>query len=174
MTDFVRFLHADGPNPEHAQALRLYGQFIGDWDAEITAHAPDGATHRAAGEIHFGWVLEGRAVQDIWMIPRPAGAPPFPIAGNWYGTTLRVYDPTVDAWRIFWLDPGRSVFRQQIGRRSGADIVQEGTTDNGDLSRWSFTEITENAFRWRGEAKPATAPDWRLVVEVKARRRQAA
>ncbi|MGY8684224.1 hypothetical protein Q2941_41690 [Bradyrhizobium sp. UFLA05-153] len=172
MTDFARFLHADGPNREHAQALRLYGQFIGDWDAEVIAHAPDGTTHRAPGEIHFGWVLEGRAIQDVWMIPRATDAPPFPIAGNWYGTTLRVYDPTIDAWRIFWLDPGRSVFRQQIGRRSGADIVQEGTTNSGDLSRWSFTEITENAFHWLGEAKPATAPEWQLVVEVKARRRR--
>ena len=173
MSDFAKYLHADGPNREHAQALALYGQFVGDWDAEIIAHAPNGATHRAAGEIHFGWVLEGRAVQDVWIIPRPAGAPPFPIAGNWYGTTLRVYDPTIGAWRISWFDPGRSVFRQQIGRLRGADIVQEGATDSGDLSRWSFTEITENAFHWVGEAKPAAEPDWQLVVEVRARRCQA-
>ena len=105
------------------------------------------------------------------MIPRPAGAPAFPIAGNWYGTTLRVYDPTIEAWRITWIDPGRSVFRQQIGRISGADIVQEGTTETGDLSRWSFRDITANSFHWRGEVKRATAPEWRLVVDVKARRR---
>jgi hypothetical protein len=171
MTDFARLLHADGPNPEHAQALQLYGRFVGDWDAEIIAHAPDGVIHRTPGEIHFGWVLEGRAVQDVWVIPRPAGAPPFPIAGNWYGTTLRVYDPTMDAWRISWFDPGRSVFRQQIGRQRGADIVQEGTTDTGDLSRWSFTGITQNSFHWLGESRPAAASEWRLVVEVKARRR---
>ena len=173
MSDFAKFLHANGPNPEHAQALQLYGQFVGDWDAEIIAHAPDGTRHRAAGEIHFGWVLEGRAIQDVWMIPRPAGAPAFPIAGNWYGTTLRVYDPTIDAWRISWIDPGRSMFRQQIGRPRGADIMQEGTTDTGDLSRWSFTGITADSFHWLGESKSAAAPDWRLVVEVKARRRKA-
>ena len=107
MSDFARLLHADGPNPEHAAALQLYGRFVGDWDAEITARAADGARHTAPGKIHFGWVLEGRAVQDVWIIPRPAGAPAFPVAGNWYGTTLRVYDPTIDAWRISWFDPGR-------------------------------------------------------------------
>lgn len=84
MTDFARFLHADGPNPEHAAALQLYGRFVGDWDAEITAHGPHATKHTAFGEIHFGWVLEGRAVQDVWIIPRPAGSPVFPIAGNWY------------------------------------------------------------------------------------------
>ena len=34
MTDFARLLHADGPNPEHATALRLYGRFVGDWGAD--------------------------------------------------------------------------------------------------------------------------------------------
>jgi hypothetical protein len=172
--DFPAVLHADGPDPERAEALRLYGRFVGDWDSEIIAHGADGTRHHAEGEIHFGWVLQGRAVQDVWMIPRLADrptAPQFPIAGNWYGTTLRVYDPTIDAWRIFWMDPARSVFRQQIGRAQGADIVQEGMTDTGELTRWSFTNITDNSFHWLGESKPAGAPQWRPVVDVKARRR---
>jgi hypothetical protein len=42
-------------------------------------------------------VLEGRAIQDVWMIPRlqdrQPGIQPLPGAGNWYGTTLRIYDP---------------------------------------------------------------------------------
>jgi hypothetical protein len=173
-TDFPAVLHADGPDPERAEALKLYGRFVGDWDSEIIAHGADGARHYAEGEIHFGWVLQGRAIQDVWMIPRLADrptAPQFPIAGNWYGTTLRVYDPTIDAWRIFWMDPARSVFRQQIGRGQGQDIVQEGTTDSGELTRWRFTDIADNSFHWLGESKPAGAPQWRLVVEVKARRR---
>ena len=41
---------------------------------------------------------------------------------------MRIYDPAIDAWRISWSDPGRSVFRQQIGRPRGQDIVQEGFT----------------------------------------------
>ncbi len=172
--DFPAVLHADGPDPERAEALKLYGQFVGDWDTEVIAHGPDGRNHRTEGEIHFGWVLQGRAIQDVWMIPRLADrptAPQFPIAGNWYGTTLRVYDPTIEAWRIFWSDPARNVFRQQIGRARGEDIVQEGKTESSELTRWSFTKITENSFHWLGESKPADAPQWKLVVEVKASRR---
>ena len=117
-------------------------------------------------------MLEGRAVQDVWIIPRRTGSPAFPIAGNWYGTTLRVYDPSISAWRISWFDPGRSVFRQQVGRPRGEDIVQEGTTESGDLTRWSFTEIADDAFHWLGEVKPTAASDWRLVVDVRAKRRK--
>jgi hypothetical protein len=172
---FPAVLHAQGPDPARAEALQLYGRFVGSWDAEITAHGPDGTSHKANGEIHFDWVLQGRAIQDVWMIPRlseRADASEFPIAGNWYGTTLRVYDASIDAWRIYWIDPARNVFRQQIGRARGPDIVQEGTTETGSGTRWSFTNITANSFHWLGEAKPAGGSDWQLVVEARAHRRE--
>jgi hypothetical protein len=173
--ELPRVLHTSGPDPERAEALQLYGRFVGDWDTQVIAHGPNGARHESSGEIHFGWVQEGRAIQDVWMIPRLAdrsNAEPFPVAGNWYGTTLRIYDPTIEAWRICWIDPARNVFRQQIGRARGEDIVQEGTTDTGMLLRWSFTRITPNSFHWLGEAKSESDTDWRLLVEVLARRRE--
>ena len=110
--DFAAVLHANGPDPERADVLQLYGRFVGDWNTEIIAHGPDGAVYRAQGEIHFGWILEGRAIQDVWMIPRlvdRASASPLPVAGNWYGTTIRIYDPTIHAWRIYWIDPARGL-----------------------------------------------------------------
>jgi hypothetical protein len=173
-SDLVTLLHADGPAPEHAEALKLYGQFVGDWDTDIVTYTPDGVRHQGQGEIHFGWILEGRAVQDVWMIPRRnerrADAPVMPVAGNWYGTTVRAYDPALDAWRIYWIDPARGAYYQQVGRQQGADIVQEGATESGALSRWSFTEITPESFHWKGEASFDKGATWRLLVEVFARR----
>jgi hypothetical protein len=40
-----------------------------------------------AGELRFGWVLGGRALQDIWKVPASAG--PAPGLRPFYGTTLR-------------------------------------------------------------------------------------
>jgi len=154
-------LHADGPAGDRAENMKLYGWLIGSWQMDATVISDDGARHAARGEIHFGWVLDGRAIQDVWILP-----------GFFHGTTLRIYDPTIEAWRIYWIDPGRNVFRQQIGRARGEDIVQEGTTDSGMLSRWSFTEITPNSFHWLGEAKSELDSDWRLIVEVLAQRRE--
>jgi hypothetical protein len=174
--DLISVLHAEQPASDRAEKLQLYGQFIGDWDSKIVAHAPDGARHERNGEIHFGWILQGRAVQDVWMIPRlteRANAAAFPIAGNWYGTTLRIYDPTIDAWRIYWIDPATNAFRQQIGRPRGADIVQQGQLESGALTRWSFTEIRPDSFHWLGEGSVDGGTSWRLITEVVARRRQA-
>jgi hypothetical protein len=170
----IAALHAEGPARDRSEALKLYGQFIGDWNADVVTYAPDGVRHQGQGEIHFGWILEGRAVQDVWMIPRrkdrrPDG-PTMPVVGNWYGTTIRVYDPALEAWRIHWIDPATNAYRQQIGRKQGADIVQEGTTESGAISRWSFTEITPRSFHWKGEVSTDKGATWRLVVEVLAQR----
>lgn len=171
----IGILHSDGPAADRADELSVYGQFIGDWDTDIVAYTPDGVRHHGQGEIHFGWILEGRAIQDVWTIPRRQnrvpGAAEMPVAGNWFGTTLRAYDPNLHAWRIYWVDPATNSYRQQIGRRQGADIVQEGTTETGALSRWSFTEITPRTFHWKAEASMDGGATWRRFVQVFALRR---
>ncbi len=83
---------------------------------------------RRTGEWHFGWALEGRAIQDVWIVP-PRGELRRGDAAanvNSYGTTLRVYDPDIDAWRIQWTDPVTQNFLQMIGRAEGDEIVQLG------------------------------------------------
>jgi hypothetical protein len=171
---FLDVLHAHGPAVDQEKKMALYGQFIGSWDTDIVTHEPNGVEHRGNGEIHFGWVLEGRAIQDVWMIPRRAerrpDMPALPVAGNWYGTTLRVYDPGIDAWHILWTDPANQIYTQQIGRARGVDIVQEGKLPTGAILRWSFTQITAHSFRWLGEHSADDGVSWWLQVEVIARR----
>src|SRR5712691_5195108 len=126
---------------------------------DTVVHADDGTTHQGRGEIHAGWVLDGRAIQDVWILP-----------GVFYGTTLRVYDPGLDAWHILWTDPLKQVYLRQIGRARGDDIVQEGRSDDGVVIRWSFTEITPDSFHWLGARSPDGGTTWRLQVEFFARR----
>ena len=57
-----------------------------------------------------------------------------------------------------------------IGRADGSDIVQLGTRPDGKLLRWSFSEITENSFLWRGEISADQGASWQLNVEFTARR----
>lgn len=172
---FAEVLLAGGPAPDRAEKMRLYGQFVGDWDTDILAHAPDGTKHEGRGEIHFAWVLQGCAIQDVWMIPRraerTAASPIMPVTGNWYGTTLRMYDVRQDAWHIFWMDPGRQFIARQIGRVEGSEIVQEGQDDAGVRRRWRFTEIADTSFHWIGEVTPDGGATWQRQVDVLARRR---
>ena len=158
MTGFISSLLAGGPAPEHAEALRAYGRLVGDWTFDARMHHDDGAVVQARGAIHFAWVLEGRAIQDVWTLP-----------GYFAGTTLRVYDPGIDAWHILWSDPLRQYYNRQLGRADADRIVQEGRDSIGDATRWSFLEIADDRFRWRGERRRDDGP-WRVVADFDARR----
>lgn len=156
---FIDALANDAPAADRADRLKLYGWLIGRWTMDAIVHLDDGSTHRGRGEIYFGWVLEGRAIQDVWILP-----------GVFHGTTLRVYDPGLDAWHILWSDPLRQFYVRQIGRAQGNDIVQLGKNDAGEAVRWSFAEITPGSFRWRGERSRDDDRTWELQAEFLARR----
>jgi hypothetical protein len=172
-TSFARVLHADGPDPERQKQLELYSWFVGKWHMDVTAILEDGSTHAGRGEIHVGWILQGRAIQDVWMIPRleerRPGIEQLAGAGNWYGTTLRIYDPTIDAWRILWNDPATNFFSQQIARAQGRNIVQEGADPRGGSTRWTFSEIESASFHWTAE-RASAKETWRKEVDILARR----
>jgi hypothetical protein len=171
MTVFLEALGADGPSPDRAGKMNLYGWLIGSWELDITRYLPDGTIRRRKGEWHFGWALEGRAIQDVWITP-PRGAREGDAATNVnsYGTTLRVYEPRIDAWQIQWTDPVTQNFLTMIGRKEGDDIVQLGTNANSQPVRWSFSDITPDSFTWRGETSPDQGVSWRLDVEFACRR----
>ena len=61
-------------------------------------------------------------------------------------------------------------FLQMIGRAEGAGIVQLGTRPDGQLLRWSFSEVTQDSFFWRGELSADQGASWRTNVEFTARR----
>ena len=168
---FLEALSASGPVQDRASGLQLYAFLVGSWSLDVRLPLPDGSSLRSRGEVHAGWVLEGRAIQDTWIVPArglPRGQ--LPAAAEFYGTTLRVYDPGLDAWHILWSDPVRQFYTRQIGRAHGDDIVQEGKNDAGDLVRWSFTRIKPNSFRWLGERSLDAGTTWQLQAEFLARR----
>lgn len=173
-SSFAQVLHADGPDQERVAKLALFSWFVGRWDMDVTTLPEDGSTHRGHGEIHVGWVLQGRAIQDVWMIPRLRDRTPdaeqLPGAGNWYGTTLRIYDPAIDAWRILWNDPATNFFSQQTARAEGGNIVQTGPDPRGGTMRWTFAEIEpDSSFHWIAE-RSTDDRNWRREVDIRATR----
>ncbi|WP_426662189.1 hypothetical protein [Rhodanobacter aciditrophus] len=172
-TPFLDALRADGPDPRLADALQLYGRFVGSWDAAIVDHGADGHMLHSTAEWHFGWVLQGLAIQDVWIAPT-RGTPQASLPSGYlyrYGSTLRLYEPARQQWRITWADPSLGLYVTQIGRAQGDDIVQEGRAADGVPMRWSFREIRPDSFRWLGEVSDDDGASWRLRLEMRARRR---
>jgi hypothetical protein len=147
----IQALHVSSPVSDHAGKLMLFGRFVGSWHLDWTGTGTDGQPAAMSGELHFGWVLGGRAVQDVWIVPgrgQPGEGQP-PLA--FHGSTIRFYDPAIDAWRSTWIEPVNGRVRRFIGRPSGGDIVLLSDEDEPQL-RWRFTDITERSFTWRAES----------------------
>jgi hypothetical protein len=169
--EFPAALAASGRAPEIPEAWDLYGWLVGSWELDVLTYGVEVGDRHIKGEVHFSWALEGRAVQDVWIMPRRSERTPDLLkTGNMYGTTLRVWDPAIQAWRVTWINPVTGARDELIGRRSGKDLVQIGTHADGTPIRWIFSEITPDSFRWTGEALEPDGQTWKLQGEFRARR----
>jgi hypothetical protein len=170
--NFTDVLAAPGRAREIPEATDVYGWLVGSWDLEVRHYMVDVSARGIKGEVHFAWVLEGRAVQDIWIMPpRAARTAEMDTSLNMYGTTLRVWDASLQAWQVTWINSATGRRDELIGRWSGEDIVQVGTHADGTPIRWMFTEITPDSFRWTGEALQPDGKTWKLEGEFRARRK---
>lgn len=165
----IEALHVDGPGGATAEQLHLFGQFVGSWNVTWAGVDAEGRTLTTRGELHFGWVLGGRAVQDIWIVPGRGlpgeGRPPL----AFHGSTIRFYDPRIEAWRSIWIDPVNGRARRFIGRLVADEIVLLSDEDEPQL-RWRFTDITPDAFTWRGEISHDAGGTWSPDEEMRITR----
>jgi hypothetical protein len=165
----IEALHVHGPAGPTAEQLHLFGQFVGSWNVTWAGVDAEGRTLTTRGELHFGWVLGGRAVQDIWIVPGRGlpgeGQPPL----AFHGSTIRFYDPRIEAWRSIWIDPVNGRARRFIGRLVNDEILLLSDEDEPQL-RWRFTDITPDAFTWRGEISHDGGETWSPDEEMRITR----
>jgi hypothetical protein len=163
----IQGLGAQGPNPELKEKLELFGQFVGDWEiVEDRYLEADGTWLLQKGELHWRWILDGRALQDVWASWDETTGKVIPD-----GTTIRFYDPKIDAWRSTWISATQGVVKTFIGRQVGNEIVLDGVTVDGFPVKWIFSEITPNSFRWHSEETRDDGKTWMLREDMKIRRK---
>jgi hypothetical protein len=111
--------------------------------------------------LHGRWKVAPRATDR---------SPTSDRTNNMYGSTFRVWDSSIQAWRISWKNPIHNHFEEQIGRWIGKDVVQIGVRPNGTPTRWRFTEIAPDSFHWFGEVLDSDGKTWKLEGEFGAKR----
>ena len=156
----LKGLGADGPSQDQAAKLSLFGQFVGDWVGYATFIRDDGSeVPGGKGEVHFAWILGGRAIQDVWMVEDPKTKDM-----NAGGTTLRFYDPEADVWQSTWVSPRQNTTLTFTGKKVGDEIVLEAVNKRGRLEHWVFYSIKESSFMWRGESSGDGGKTWRTYA----------
>lgn len=162
-------LFATGPNSALASELSLFGQFEGSWDLDVQWFKDGALTRRERGEWHFGWILDGQAIQDVWIVParaeRTRGAEPYE-----YGTSVRFYDPSICAWRSTWLGPAQCSVRTFDACQRGDEIVLAGQQLNGRDIEWVFSNIGRDSFSWRFQRQRPDGEGWEVIQSFECRR----
>jgi hypothetical protein len=168
----IEALEAQAPFPEHAEQLMLFGCLVGSWDIVGRFFDTDGnVTKEHRGEWHFGWILEGRAIQDVLISP-PRDARTADEPSHEYGTTIRVYDPKIDGWRVTFISTVFGATVNLTGRKHGDEIWLEGPGPDGRPNRWTFSEITDESVRWQGFISSDEGRTWVRDEEILLSRRR--
>jgi hypothetical protein len=167
----IEALEADGPHPEHAAKLMLFGRLVGSWDIVGRFFDADGnVTKESIGEWHFGWVLEGRAIQDVLISPAREGRGPDE-QSKAYDAAIRAYDAEMDAWRVTAVFPIYGATINLIAREHGDEIWLEGRSPDHNLLRWTFSEFSDERVRWQGYVSKDDGKSWVRDEEIILHRR---
>lgn len=162
MGEFINVLVSKGKSNLIPEKDNLYGQFVGEWDFEWVDNQGTTGERHVQGEWIFAWVLEGTAIQDVFICPsRKARIKDYqPDAA--YATAVRMYNPNTEAWDILYTELGGAT--QLEGKREGNRIVQ--TEINEKNIQWVFSEITTYAFGMCFLEHRRWLADFRYCTEV--------
>jgi hypothetical protein len=164
-------LPAGGPHPDHADRLALFGQFVGVWDLTVSFFDDDGRrVYREPGVWAFGWILDGRAIQDVLTYPRPGDPAATGPGRRGIGTSVRTLDPGTGVWQVIWFGVVTGLTVVLHGGADADGIHLEGG-DPHDRNIWRFTDITADSFTWTGHESTDDGRTWRLRQHMTGRRR---
>jgi len=129
--DMIAVLPAMGPHPSLGHHADLFGRFVGTWDADYSFIAEDGGVRHSRGEVLFGWILDGYALQDIFLgYPKPGSNEERRMV-----TGVRFVDPKTDKWTVMFTAPSFAVAIRMEGGAEGDRIVLRGRNDHADSLR---------------------------------------
>ncbi|HKQ14103.1 MAG TPA: hypothetical protein VJT80_11780 [Steroidobacteraceae bacterium] len=164
--DVFKELVAAGPRIVAGEppAARLFDRVAGSWNVDYAGIADDGTRTEVRGELLVGWVLDGRALQDLWIqFPKPG-------EDRFIGTTLRFYDPDLKKWRVTWVSAiAKAVTVLEGGEEDGRIALY--TDSPKGRTRWTFSNITDKAFVWQAHRSTDGGKTWFMYEDHRMYRR---
>lgn len=160
-------LSAASANASLGEQAGVVDRLVGTWEVEYTDFGKDGkATHRT-GKFIVGWIMDGRALQDLWIV-NPSGTR----KDREVYTDLLWFDPKSRTWHSAFVDPEHGSLARFTGGPVGDDGFVLETQDLGSKqTRWSISNLRSDSFAWRDEASNDGGKTWTLQAEYRMKRR---
>lgn len=140
LDDFLTLLLSNERNSDIPEEDDFFGKLIGDWKFDMLANPNTEQEHHVNGEWVFRRVLDGMAVQDIFLCPARGERP----NGGEYGSTIRYYNKKTHTWNISYSCNEGTVHLE--AKKENNKIVL--TEINEKRLKWTFSDITETTFTW--------------------------
>lgn len=166
----ITALQATGPHPSLGDHASVLGRLVGTWDVEYMDISKDGKAIYRSGELLVGWVMDGRAIEDLWIVyPSEAGKDREVYAD------VRYFDPKSGRWPAIFIDPQIASVATFTGGAEGDDRVVLDSQDlvAGQTRRWSFNDIRPDSLVFRDDASSDGGKTWTLKSEYHMKRRGA-
>jgi len=160
-------LRATGPHPSLADHASVLSRLVGTWDVEYMDISQDGKAIHRSGELLVGWVMDGRAIEDLWIVyPSGAGKEREVYAD------VRYFDPKCGTWPAIFIDPQIASVATFTGGAVGDDRIVLDSQDlvAGQTRRWSFNDIRYDSLVFRDDASTDGGKSWRLKSEYHMKR----
>jgi hypothetical protein len=138
--------------PERA----MFDRMIGSWDVTYEIYDKDGKVRRLPGQVTYGWILDGKALQEIWSDLDGKQVKP-------YATTIGYSDAKHGRWTAAWIYPAAGMPTIVSGGVENGRLVLTGHDQDGALQRWSIDGVQADAFVARYESSEDEGKTWRLV-----------
>ena len=145
-----------------------FGKFIGKWSLDLTIINFDGTHSKHKGEWHFHRILQGRAIQDIWIIPDLTSYKDNEF--HEYGTTIRTFNPKTSKWKAVWVGPIQNQFFIFDVEDYNDEIILTLNNDSNLDMKWRFFDISKNSFKWKSELKIKKHDNWFVNYYMKMAR----
>ena len=153
-------------NERNPEEYDFFGCLIGEWNIVWNDHLEDVKPRRVKGEWIFSRVLDGTAVQDLFIVPSREERLIDKQPDAEYGTTLRIFNPETMVWDIFYGCMGEAI--RLTARKVGEEIIL--TEDTTEKMRDVFSDIATSSFLWRKERMTENG-EWQTVAKVTAERK---
>lgn len=167
----ITALRATGPHPSLGDHASVLGRLVGSWDVEYMDISKDGKEIHRSGELLVGWVMDGRAIEDLWVVyPLEAGKDREVYAD------VRYFDPKSGTWPAVFIDPQIASVATFTGGAVGENRIVLDSQDliPGQTRRWSFNDIRNDSLVFRDAASSDGGKTWKLKSEYHMKRRDAA
>lgn len=162
-------LQATGPHPSLGANANTLAPLVGSWAVEYTDFSKDGHAAHRSGRFTAAWILDGRALQDFWVVD-PSGTS----KEREVFTELFYFDPKSATWHVHSLDPYVAAVATFAGPSGGSRIVVEShDLEPKATHRWSFNEIDPGSLIFRDEASSDGGQTWALKSEYRLTRQEA-